>query len=196
MGVKKERKKERRKKERRKKPFLGVTAELKSEWEYLLHTHVRKRHFDGHSPPRRVHSRREDEQEQDEGQACFEDGPGALLPSGRRRGRGAVRKAPRTHAPSSHVRRKAAPAGVRLLGDRPPPIVRQLETKRREEKKSPGPPSAQRCLTFGTSRIFSGVDHSCSCCVLPFVMFRKHRLPLSPRRWLTPMPNCQKSKQQ
>lgn len=79
----------------------------------------------GHSPPRRVHPRREDEQEQDEGEACFGDGSGAVLPPGRRCGRGDVRYAPRTHGPS-HVRVKAAPAGVKVLGDRPPPIIGEL----------------------------------------------------------------------
>lgn len=158
-------------------------AEYKNTKHIHMRTHFFCRHlhdfmyFAGHSPPRRVHPRREDEQEQDEGEACFGDGPGALLlPPGRRRGRGALREAPRTHTASSHVRRKAAPAGVRLLGDRPPPIICQLE----KEKKSPESPSAQRCRSFGTSRIFSGVEHGCSGCVLPIGMFLKHHIFLPP----------------
>lgn len=89
----------------------------------------------GHSPPRRVNPRREDEQEQDEGEAGLGDEPGALLPPGRRRGRGSVRQTPRTHAPSSHVRGKSAPAGVSPVGDRLPSIIRQRERKKKKKNK-------------------------------------------------------------
>lgn len=75
-----------------------------------------------HSPPRRVHPGRENEQEQNKDEVYFRDGFGGMpdfCPISAPHGPAAVSAAPRSrrtkHFSSSHVLAKAAQSGVKVL---------------------------------------------------------------------------------